>query len=204
LNPESKGTTLDDDTLPRFECTKCGACCRDEYLLVTVTGSDIVKIAVVLGLGPEDMLKALDFYIVSDGATTPVGLERISSVASERGLAFMALKKMENGDCIFLKEDLCMIHPVRPLVCKSFPFVFNESEDQRSWGLSAKKEICPGLGTGPQILETEIGEIAESVLPGMQIYKDFTKEWNGSQTSPSVLELITKILSDPRFYAEGL
>ncbi|MHA1289761.1 MAG: YkgJ family cysteine cluster protein, partial [Candidatus Thorarchaeota archaeon] len=130
MNPNERGENSEDSVLPHFECTKCGACCRDEYLLVTVTGSDIVKIGAVLGLGPNEILKALDFHIVSDGMTTPVGLERMSSVATERGLAFMALKKMDNDDCIFLKEDLCMIHPVRPLVCKSFPFTFDESNGQ--------------------------------------------------------------------------
>jgi len=187
--------------LPHFECTKCGACCRDESLLVTVTGSDIVKIAAVLGIGPNDILKALDFYIVTDGVQIPVGLEKISSVATEHGLAFMALKKMENGDCVFLKDNLCMIHPVRPLVCRSFPFVFNDSNGQRSWGLSAKKEICPGLGIGPQVSEPEIEELADRILPGMQIYKEFAEEWNEGQTSPTVLELLIKILSDSRFYS---
>jgi Fe-S-cluster containining protein len=200
LNPDEQEKNSEEGMLPHFECTKCGACCRDEHLLVTVTGDDIAKIAAVLGLGPDAMLKALDFYIVTNGVSIPVGLERISSVATERGLAFMALKKMENGDCVFLKDNLCMIHPVRPLVCRSFPFVFNDSKGQRSWGLSAKKEICPGLGIGPQILEPEIEDLAETILPGMRIYKEFTEEWNEGQTSPTVLELITKILSDPRFY----
>ena len=201
MNPKNKQTSLEDGVLPRFECTKCGACCRDEYLLVTVTGSDIAKIAAVLGFGPDEMLKALDFYIVSDGMTTPVGLERISSVATERGLAFMALKKMENGDCIFLKDDLCMIHPVRPLVCKSFPFTFDESKGQRNWGLSAKKEICPGLGTGSQVSETDINEIAETILPDIQIYKEFTEDWNANQDSPTVLDLMNAIFANPKFYS---
>lgn len=201
MNPNEQGENSEDSILPHFECTKCGACCRDEYLLVTVTGSDIVKIGAVLGLGPNEILKALDFYIVSDGMTTPVGLERISSVATERGLAFMALKKMDNGDCIFLKEDLCMIHPVRPLVCRSFPFTFDESNGQRTWGLSAKKEICPGLGTGPQISETEIDEIAETILPDMQKYREFTEDWNANQDSPTVLDILKAIFADPQFYS---
>ena len=200
MNPTNKGATLEDGALPQFECTKCGACCRDEYLLVTVTGSDLVKISAILGLGPDEILKALDFYIVSDGMTTPIGLERISSVATEQGLAFMALKKMENGDCIFLKEDLCMIHPVRPLVCKSFPFTFDESESERTWGLSAKKEICPGLGTGPQITETDIDEIASTILPDIQIYREFTEEWNANQDSPTVRDLMIAIFDNPKFY----
>lgn len=200
MNPNKPGVTIEDGVLPKFECTKCGACCCDEFLLVTVTGYDLVKIAAILGLGPDELLKALDFYIVSDGITTPIGLERIPSVQTERGLAFMALKKMENGDCIFLKEDLCMIHPVRPLVCRSFPFVFTESEGQRNWGLSAKKEICPGLGQGLQISEDDIDDLADSILPEMQSYKEFTEEWNSNQTSHTVLNLITTILSDMRFY----
>jgi len=200
LNPNEQEKNSEAGMLPHFECTKCGACCRDEHLLVTMTGNDIVKIAAVLGLGPDDMLKTLDFYIVTNGVSIPVGLERISSVATERGFAFMALKKMENGDCVFLKDNLCMIHPVRPLVCRSFPFVFNDSKGQRNWGLSAKKEICPGLGIGPQITEPEIEDLAETILPSIRFYKEFTEEWNEEQTSPTVLELITKILSDPRFY----
>ncbi|TFG99190.1 YkgJ family cysteine cluster protein [Candidatus Thorarchaeota archaeon] len=200
MNPDEQGKDSEGSVLPHFECTKCGACCRDEYLLVTVTGGDIVKIAAVLELGPDELLKALDFYIVSDGVPTPVGLERIPSVVTEQGLAFMALKKMDNGDCIFLKNDLCMIHPVRPLVCRSFPFIFTESASQRNWGLSAKKEICPGLGIGPQISKTDMDEIADTILPGIQEYKEFTQEWNANQNSPTVIELLKTILSDPRFY----
>jgi len=166
-----------------------------------VIGSDIAKIAAVLGLGPEDMTKALDFYIIADGESIPIGLEKIPAVATEQGLAFMAIKKMENGDCIFLKEDMCMIHPVRPLVCQSFPFVLNEVEGQRTWGLSAKKEICPGLGTGLQVSENEIDELASTILPQIQMYREFTEEWNATQINPTVLELLKAILSDKRFYS---
>jgi Fe-S-cluster containining protein len=200
LSPDTEVKESEDGNLPRFECTKCGACCRNEYLLVTVTGSDIVNIAAVLGLGPDELLKALDFYIVSDSVSTPVGLERIPSVATEQGLAFIALKKMENGDCIFLKEDLCMIHPVRPLVCRAFPFVFTESKGQRNWGLSAKKEICPGLGIGPRMSKATMDGIAETILPRIREYKEFTKEWNASQDSPKALNLLNTILSHPGFY----
>jgi len=167
---------------------------------VTVTGSDIVRFASVLGLSSDDMLKALDFYILSMGLPIPIGLERISSVETEKGAAFIALKKMDNGDCIFLKDNLCMIHPVRPAVCRSFPFTFTESGGDLSWGLSAKKEICPGLGTGPQVSENEIEELAGAILPEMLIYKEFTDEWNSNQRSPNVVELLKSIINDIRFY----
>ena len=121
-----------------------------------MTGSDIVRIASALGLNSNEMLKAVDFYILSNGMPTPIGLEQIPSVKTENGPAYIALKKMDTGDCIFLKDDLCMIHPVRPVVCRSFPFTFNDSDGEWSWGLSAKREICPGLGTGPLVPENEI------------------------------------------------
>jgi len=200
LNPTDHKKNTEEKELLRFECTKCGACCRDEFLLVTVTGSDIVKIAAVLGLGPDEMLKALDFYVMSNDQSTPVGLEKFPSVSTEGGLTFVALKKMENGECVFLKEDLCMIHPVRPVVCRSFPFVFDEADGHRTWGLSAKKEICPGLGTGPQVSEDEIDTLADTILPAIQTYKEFVKEWNENQISPSALEFLKAILSDTRFY----
>jgi len=165
-----------------------------------VTGNDIVRIASVLGLSSDEVLKALDFYILSEGLETPIGLERIPSVKTEKGPAYIAIKKMDNGDCIFLKDDLCMIHPVRPVVCKSFPFSFSDSSGTWSWGLSAKKEICPGLGTGPLISENEIRELAEKILPEIRIYKEFTDEWNTNQTSPTAAKLLKTIIEDIRFY----
>ncbi len=200
MNPYKNESSQVKILFPHFECTKCGACCRDESLLVTVTGSDIVRIASVLGLSSDETLKALDFYILSDGVPTPIGLERIPSIKTEMGLAYIALKKMENDDCIFLNNDLCMIHSVRPLVCKSFPFTFNDSDGNWSWGLSAKKEICPGLGTGPLISEIEIEELAKTILPELRIYKEFTSEWNSSQTSPTAAKLLKAIIEDIRFY----
>lgn len=201
LNITGNKKNTEEEKLPRFECTKCGACCRDENLIVTVTGSDIVRIAAVLELGPNEMLKALDFYVVSDNESIPVGLEKFPSVVTEGGLSFMALKKMENDECVFLKDQLCMIHPVRPVVCRSFPFVFDDSDGQRTWGLSAKKKICPGLRTGPQVSEIEIAELADSILPDIQTYREFTKEWNDNQISPTALNLLKTIISDTRFYS---
>jgi Fe-S-cluster containining protein len=30
--------------------------------------------------------------------------------------------KRKNGRCIFLKDDLCSIHKIRPQICRDFPF----------------------------------------------------------------------------------
>jgi Fe-S-cluster containining protein len=185
--------------LPKFECTKCGACCREDTMLITVTGSDIFRISTALGLSPEETIRALDFYVIDENNAIPVGLLGIPSAETERGLVIIALKKMENGDCIFLKDDICMIHTLRPIVCRSFPFVFRENTDGRTWGLSAMKHICPGLGIGPRISEKDIQDLSVLVLESIETYRAFVAEWNSLPIS-TALELIRTIISDPRFY----
>jgi Fe-S-cluster containining protein len=185
-----------DDRI-QFECTKCGACCREDSLLVTVTGRDIVRISIGLTLGPNEVIRALDFYLVS-GIESPEGLRDFPTVNTEKGPAYIALKKMENGDCVFLKDNLCMIHLIRPSVCMSFPFVFSNNDDDTTWGLSAKKQICPGLGSGPEIRVSELRELAVSVLEDLSLYNNFAQEWN-QEKDPTAAHLIEKVLADIRF-----
>lgn len=186
--------------LPQFECTKCGSCCREDSMIITVTGHDIVRLSTALGLSPEEIMRALDFYVLDKLNIIPAGLIEIPSPNTEKGPAFIALKKMENGDCIFLKDDQCMIHMMRPIVCRSFPFVFRGKDGERRWGLSAMKHICPGLGIGPRVSQEEMEALSVLVLESIQIYHEFTDEWNSLPTT-SAQELIRTILSDPRFYA---
>ncbi|MFX0053777.1 MAG: YkgJ family cysteine cluster protein [Promethearchaeota archaeon] len=187
-------------TKVHFECTKCGACCREEELLVTVTGNDIVRLSLFLGMSASETLRALDFYLLPEnGGNPPVGMRDIPSVNTEHGAAYMALRKMENNECIFLSDDLCMIHQFRPGVCRSFPFVFQEKEGETTWGLSAVKEICPGLGAGTEIGIDELEDISFDILRELSLYREFVSEWNENQETPSALLLIETILSDTRF-----
>ena len=182
-----------------FECIMCGACCTKPDLLVTLTGRDIVKIAVTLGLAADQMLRATDFYIQSEENNVPEGLKHIPQAITEEGPAIIALKKSEKGDCIFLKDNLCMIHEIRPGACASFPFVFERSDDSIKWGLSAMKEICPGIGEGPIADEADLLDTATSVLEELEIYREFVEEWNTSDGPHTAEILLSRIISDIRF-----
>jgi len=182
-----------------FECTMCGACCRDESLLVTVTGSDISRLSLFLGLGAGEILRALDFYVIEEGRDIPKGLKHIPRVKTEKGMAVIALKKMENGDCVFLRDNLCMIHVIRPAVCVSFPFVFNRGSEGLTWGLSARKEICPGLGQGPSVRESDLLSTAEKVLDDLKLFKKSVDSWNDNIPAPTALAFIEYILAHPEF-----
>ena len=186
-----------DDEI-QFECTKCGACCREDSLLVTVTGRDIARISIGLGLGPSEVIRAFDFYL-KQSTQSPKGLRDIPAIRTEKGFAYIALKKLENGDCVFLKDNLCMIHTIRPAVCMSFPFVFSDDSGEKTWGLSAMKDICPGLGTGPKVEVSNLLKLATMVLKELHMFKEFAEQWNKDEKKPTAKRIIERILSDARF-----
>ncbi len=57
------------------------------------------------------------------------------------------MRKTENGKCIFLKDNLCSIYEVRPLVCRVYPFQLKSLRDGRySFNYT---NSCTGIGSGP-------------------------------------------------------
>ncbi len=184
-----------------FECIQCGACCSQKEMIVPLTGRDISRLAYAIGIDAHQMLRVVDFYIQSDSSSFPQGLQDTPRVNTENGMAVMALKKNESGECIFLENDLCIVHPARPGVCRSFPFVFYETNHGISFGLSAMKSICPGLGEGKEVSSSELKKIAQEVLEDMSMFQEFVREWNDGEFSHSAALLVEKILTDIRFIA---
>lgn len=83
----------------RFECLRCGNCCRGEST-VSLSWDEIEKISRYLGLKREELQEK--FLILKNG--------RIEM-------------KVLDGYCIFFdrKEKICQIHPVKPTPCKIWP-----------------------------------------------------------------------------------
>jgi Fe-S-cluster containining protein len=177
----------------------CGACCRDDTLLVTLTGTDIARIAFFLDLSAPNILRALDFYVIESEKRIPKGLRHIPRVNTENGPAFVAVRKMESGDCVFLEDNLCMIHTIRPSVCMSFPFVFRKESGKLKWGLSARKEICPGLGKGNLVDAKELEALGSDVLADIEYFAHFTAVWNRETKKPTALGFIERVLKTPEF-----
>ena len=159
----------------------------------------MVRLSVGLNLSAKDLLGALDFYILGNDNQIPKGLRHIPPVNTERGLAFLALKKLPNGDCVFLKDNLCMVHVVRPSVCAAFPFVFRRDRHDMAWGLSAMKEICPGLGKGPEVPPSELVKLGTETLTALSLFTEFVQRWNERTREPRALGLIESMLTDERF-----
>ena len=65
-----------------------------------------------------------------------------------------SLLEHPNGDCIFFKDRGCIVYPLRPRQCRTFPFWPENLRSRRAW--EELKDECPGVGKGRLFLLKEI------------------------------------------------
>jgi Fe-S-cluster containining protein len=80
------------------------------------------------------------------------------------------MKKIEDEKCIFLKNDLCSIYKMRPLVCMFYPFELKEAENGRC--AFAYTDECPAIGKGSQLRRIYFERLFEKF---MKVMKDNKK-----------------------------
>jgi Fe-S-cluster containining protein len=104
-----------------FNCIKCGDCCKG-YGGTFVSGDEIRKIADYLKTDPE---RFVENYCQMSGGKPVLG-------------------QGKDGYCIFW-EDICKIHPVKPRMCKRWPFIQSVLVDIQN--LQIMSALCPGIRT---------------------------------------------------------
>jgi len=114
-----------NDLRLRFECVHCGKCCTDLDTLVNTTYSDINRIKNGLNLNLDEIIEILGFYIFDKKPTTKeISRMVVPPIETERGLAFVGLKKRLNYQCYFYDETKkrCSIYDFRPNFCINLRF----------------------------------------------------------------------------------
>ena len=107
----------------RFECQRCGRCCRGEPGVVWVNKVESEKIASFLGITQESFFRN---YLRSFNGR-------------------FSLLEYGNGDCI-MYDNGCKIYAVRPCQCMTFPFWKSNMENKSEW--EKLKKMCPGIDKG--------------------------------------------------------
>ena len=105
-----------------FKCQKCGDCCKG-YGGTFLTRKDIKTIAEHIGKNPNAFITK---YCQRSGDKTILA----------QGL---------NGYCIFW-DKFCTIHPVKPRMCREWPFIKSVLVDAKNWHIIAGS--CRGMRTG--------------------------------------------------------
>lgn len=127
----------------RFECQpECGQCCTSELRegSLFLEPDDLGRLARHLGLTERDFVRR---YTVDEGE-------------GELELAMDG-----DGSCPFLERALCRVYEVRPLQCRTYPFLprdgFTPVESSYTWRY--EKQFCPGIGQGRLYTKEEIRDI---------------------------------------------
>lgn len=103
-----------------FECEKCGECCKG-YGGTYVSEADVEAISKFVG---EDPAVFVEKYCRMSGGK-PV------------------LAQGPDGYCVFRKNKICSIHPVKPRMCRAWPFIEAVLTDVGNW--RAMASACPGI-----------------------------------------------------------
>ncbi len=104
-----------------FQCQQCGECCTG-FGGTYVTDKDIEKIAGYINIETEKF---------------------ISKFCDLSGTRYV-LSQGENEKCIFFDmEKQCTIHPVKPYMCRAWPFIQAVVKHPENW--NAMASACPGM-----------------------------------------------------------
>ena len=104
-----------------FDCKMCGACCYGEGGII-VRQEELKKIARFLGIGVDTMVR--EYCETRHGR--------------------LYIRCGPDRYCIFFdREKQCLIHPVKPAPCTSWPFYTALLNDRENWEMA--KTACPGI-----------------------------------------------------------
>ncbi len=107
-----------------FQCKLCGECCRG-FGGTYVTDADIRNIARFIGTDPA------------------LFVNEYCDMAGSKPV----LTQGENGKCIFFDDQRqCTIHPVKPYMCRAWPFIRALIKNPENW--DAMAGACPGMKKG--------------------------------------------------------
>ncbi|MBS7247653.1 MAG: YkgJ family cysteine cluster protein [Candidatus Jordarchaeales archaeon] len=179
----------------KFECLKCGRCCKDEKTIVTLTHRDLIRLAEAIEMDEKELVKhVLVFYQVNEDTEAFLAFP---SIETYRGKAIMGLRKRKDGSCIFLEENTCSVYPSRPMTCRTFPFTFSVQDGWLKYGVATRaKDICPGIGKGMEIDENQLAEIGWKAVTELKEYFRIAALWKRAVRSgvPAIPELLIKLI----------
>jgi Fe-S-cluster containining protein len=153
----------------------------------------------------EETIEILGFYVF-DGDPTEEDRKKmvISPIKTEKGLAFVGLKK-NSGVCYFYDIDnkRCKIYKIRPMFCRTFPFSFKIFMDEKD-KTKAKikilytekgKQYCPGIGENAPLIDLdEWIKVGKKTIEEMNNNYLVMQKWNEAVEQQKVTPTVRNFL----------
>jgi Fe-S-cluster containining protein len=76
------------------------------------------------------------------------------------------MRKNKDGKCYFLRNNLCTIYKIRPLICRFFPFQLKNLGNNR-YSFSYTKN-CPGIGKETQLKKVFFESLFSKFITAME------------------------------------
>jgi Fe-S-cluster containining protein len=176
-----------------FRCLLRGHCCKKYW--IPVTHLDLLRIELYTSI--KIYPKMLNLYEVSlyEDLSYP-------HVVFGGEKYFLALNSKEDGSCLFLSPNgRCSIHPYKPLVCRFYPFVYSEKEDNIEIELNDNAiGECPGIILNgrpiPEDVKKSLSILARARILELKMWDDVAMQWNASSYSKKNFDDIGSIFID--------
>ncbi len=120
-------------TTVRFQCTKCGICCGDT--------KERTRHIILLKTEAEQISKITSQPI----SKFALGIENKAPYVYEMK------KRSPDKKCVFIENNRCIIYPLRPLICRFYPFELKSRDKGKHQFLFTKE--CPGIEKGQKLSE---------------------------------------------------
>ena len=183
----------------KFECIRCGKCCSDKNTIVNLTFNDLKRLKSGLKLSSEELLEITSFYLIKKPFSSEI-IEKmvVPPINTEKGKSFIALRKVEEGKCLFYnsKTKKCRIYPIRPCFCRTFPFSYTLTQNNEIKILITEKgkEYCPGLNEqAPLININHWKSLGINALKELEANAEFVLKWNETEKNPTAKKFIEKL-----------
>jgi Fe-S-cluster containining protein len=140
---------------------RCGKCCTS--FGVCVTPSDIARIAAATGKNPLVFVSTIP---------EPDARERTEPSVIINGKRSLIVLKWRVGMlCRFYSADGCKIYASRPLLCRTYPFIFKQNKLSDMGSRS-----CPCLWKPDD--ETSYSKDLDAYAKEIEAYRKLADEWN--------------------------
>ena len=124
-----------------FGCNKCGLCCGDtkqKTRHILLLKSEANDISAEINLPIEDFAEQIE----------------------DKAPYCFEMKKPNEGECFFLKNNQCSIYVLRPLICRFYPFElkFDPDKNLHVFGFTFE---CPAINKGKIMTVKDFEELFE-------------------------------------------